>query len=132
MKIANSNSHGKTDTLAYLRELWPDPPVVHHAYLFSLPGEKSHWFKADDLEGMADRAISLSATADVYLGMGLAARANVGRRARREEVSAIACLWCDLDVAGDAHKGDHYPPTFEDARALANEAPLPPSLFVHS
>jgi hypothetical protein len=128
----DGNGPARDAALAYLRALWPDPPVGY-LLLFLLPGERCLWYPASDLGAVAGAAARHAASGNVYLGCALSPK-DYGKRGRckSEQARAIPGLWADIDVAGPAHKKAGLPPDLASAVSLAQEMPLPPSGLVHS
>lgn len=118
------------DTTRFLQLLWDNPPPGQVLVWHGPPQRRSVWyFSLDDVkvEGYLDR--------DLYTGVGIAALdAKLGDRirAKREEVIGIAGMWADIDVAGPAHQKPNLPPTDDTAQDILLQAPLPPTVVVHS
>lgn len=118
--------------LDFLQQLYgADAPG--HLVIWTLEGERSHWFPANDLEAVARRAVGLADTCNVYFGIGLHPQAlGSGKRGKAEGVIAIPGLWLDIDIKGEAHKGDKLPPDLGAALELLDECGPPPSVVVNS
>jgi hypothetical protein len=81
----------------------------------------------------AEAALQLSASADVYFGLGLR-RNDLGpkRRGGEEDVAVIPCAWLEIDYhAPGAHTRTDLPPDADAARSLLTGLPVP-SAVVHS
>jgi hypothetical protein len=97
--------------------------------VFILPGPRVEFF--DNLPAAAQYARSKQATHDVYFGVALMSPTTTGR-GQLEHIVSLSCLWVDLDLAGPAHPGHALPPTLDDAQALLQGMPYPPSITVDS
>ncbi|MFN9371937.1 MAG: hypothetical protein ACK6D3_08650, partial [Planctomycetaceae bacterium] len=97
--------------------------------VFTLPGQRSEFFTSSD--AAAQYASSKQSTHDVYFGVALMGPTAAGR-GQLEQVSALAFLWADIDLAGSAHPGHPLPQTIEEAQSLLAEMPYRPSLVVDS
>jgi putative DNA primase/helicase len=132
--MTNPSANGKhgfaADAAPFLDALFGYCPGHLYFYLWTRQGKRSHWFGCDALGEAAERASRLK-DKDVYVGVALSA-ADLGphRRIRAEEAAGVVGLWADVDVKGEAHKGELLPPTLGDARRLVAEFPLPPTAEV--
>lgn len=63
---------------------------------------------------------------DVYAGM-CTSHADLGplRRGEAAAVASMGCLWADIDIGGQGHKKENYPPTVEDAMGILAAYPKP-------
>lgn len=102
--------------------------------LFSLPNRRTAFFDVGQdgwIEDLAHRA-RRARDQNIYFGVGLLDHQPEKGRGSEGDVISIPGLWLDVDVAGDGHKADNLPPTFEEALDLIYEFPFPPTLVVYS
>lgn len=97
--------------------------------VFTTPGRQTRLFA--DYQQLAEYASQQSRTQNVYFGLGLVAGCPQGR-GRMPDIAGIGGLWCDIDVASDAHPKANLPTSVDEARGLLAEMPLSPSAIVHS
>lgn len=97
--------------------------------VFTTPSRQTRLFA--DYQRLADYASEQSRTQNVYFGLGLIAGRPQGR-GKLADIAGIGGLWCDIDVASDAHPKANLPQTIDEARGLLGEMPLSPSAVVHS
>ena len=97
--------------------------------VFTTPGRRTRLFA--DYQQLAEYAVQQSRTQNVYFGLGLVAGQPAGR-GRLDDIAGIGGLWCDIDVAGEAHPKANLPKSIEEARSLLAEMPLRPSAIVSS
>lgn len=96
--------------------------------IFTVPGERSRFFEtAAEAESYV---ASLPVELNIYHGMSLVGGSPAGRGATADMV-AYGSLWCDVDVAGEAHGGS-LPPDKGAAVSLLDGLPIAPSLIVDS
>jgi len=101
--------------------------------IWELPGKRTKWLEASNLEAIAERSIDLAAEHDVYFGIGLHRQALDGdHRGEADTVSAIPGVWVDLDFGTVGHKSTKNPPTLQDALAIVRAFPLSPAAIVHT
>lgn len=83
---------------------------------------------------MSDKAINLSNEGkSVYFGLGAGdIEKKSSERLTVAEVTAIPGVWVDIDIAGIGHKSERLPGTINEAMAIVNSLPLPPSIVVAS
>jgi hypothetical protein len=112
----------------FLRTLYPEIPG--YLAVFCLPAGESYFSKSHD--EAARIAISRAQQQNVYIGAGTFSTPLQQGRGRRSDVAAIPGVWADIDIAGEAHKAEHLPPTLEAALALLHTIPLTPTMLVHS
>lgn len=93
-----------------------------------------HFALPTDFHAVAEQALSLAETTDVYFGVGLRERDyGHGARGSADGIIAIPGLWADVDVAGPGHKVKDLPPDLETATVwLKTDLEFPPSLVVAS
>ena len=101
---------------------------------FSDRSNSTLWFPAHDLDGLAEATVDHAERADVYVGMGLYDKPlGAARRGSSEDVVAIPGLWAEIDIRGDVHVGDEYPPSAEAALAeIVDRYPLKHTVLVNS
>lgn len=97
--------------------------------VFTTPGRQTRLFA--DYQQLAEYASQQSRTQNVYFGLGLIAGCPQGR-GKLADIAGIGGLWCDIDVASDAHPKANLPTSIDEARGLLAEMPLSPSAIVHS
>lgn len=125
---------------APINKPWGPGSICRHVSVFTLPnmevarfpgspalsGEPRQW-----RERVAAYAGRQSPFQDVYFGLGLIGGDPPGR-GKASDVVGIGALWCDIDVAGPAHKNAKLPATIEEAHSILSAMPLAPSCIVHS
>ncbi len=97
--------------------------------VFTTPSRQTRLFA--DYQQLAEYALQQSRTQNVYFGLGLIAGCPQGR-GKLADIAGIGGLWCDIDVASDAHPKANLPTSIDEARGLLAEMPLSPSAIVHS
>lgn len=96
---------------------------THHTHAFRLPA----------VEDAANDAVARAESCDVYFGCCPYVQVDPGSRGDNEVAGALIGLWLDVDVKNpEAHAGDRYPETDEQAFDLIYDMPRRPSLVVHS
>ena len=120
------------DPKKFLTDLWGNPPPGV-ALVWTLPNNRSRWYTRFD---EVNQDVEHHAHEDVYTGVGIAnpnrARFTTQNRCTEEEVSGLAGMWADIDVAHPVHKKPNLPPTQEQALTTLEEALLEPTLLVDS
>jgi len=114
--------------------IWAYPTKLSH---YSHANKKIDRKKVSALESAETVEKSMQ---EVYFGLGLTddetkekRRLDFTNRAKAQHITAISCLWADIDIVGAGHKGKkRYPETIEKALELLNQMPLPPSIIVKS
>lgn len=101
----------------------------HRLPIFTLPSRRASFFTLST--EASHYALRSAATQDVYFGVGLI-QGEPKSRGCAEDVSAIGCLWADIDLFGPVHNKPRLPKTEGEARALLAEMPLPPSAVVRT
>ena len=93
--------------------------------VWTLADSRSTWFQDVDL-ACATLTGPLYANKDVYVGM-CTSHADLGplRRGEAATVASMGCLWADIDIGGQGHKKENYPPTTEDAMGVLAAYPKP-------
>lgn len=125
----------RTDTHQFVDALLGQVPDELHSMLWTLADKRSHWTPiAQGLDSIAESAISLGDTSDVYLAVSVASQAlGPFRRISSDNSAGIMGLWADIDVADpDVHKKWNLPPDEDAAIKLLERVGLPPSVLVHS
>ncbi|GMV83729.1 MAG: hypothetical protein AMXMBFR7_49130 [Planctomycetota bacterium] len=83
------------------------------------------------MEEACAQARTLSATQNVYVGVGLVG-GHVSGRGTLQDIVAIPGLWADLDLVAPFRQQKALPASLEDAQTLLAQLPFAPSLVVHS
>lgn len=122
---------------SYLETLYDGLTRSYWGYLWTLPDKRTYWFRVPDQIAEAEhKAQELADRADidgVYWGFGLGDEAHgPSRRYEKEQVRAIPGIWLDVDVKHPTHSKPNLPPSIDDAKRLAAEMPLPPSMVIES
>lgn len=120
-------------------DVFEAPPVPGHLVVWTKQDKNSHWVTWRELnkphwhwEYETDPTrlgVDLSASMDVYFGVGLQGQQSTGR-GTAGNVVAIPGLWADIDVQSSVHARSGLPPTKEAALALACEFPIHPTIVV--
>ena len=116
---------------ALLQALFPEVPEGQRIQIWTLPDKASYWFAAADEAAAA--ALRMAKTHDVYVSGGLR-RAGLGVdvRGKSDDVTGLAALWADFDVAGVAHAKKGLPQSMADVERILADLPLQPSAIVAS
>lgn len=118
-------------TTAFLRLLYGENAAGYLAIW--TPDRYTRWFEASELRRIAETALNLARTRDVYFGLGLQPAAlGMRQRGGAQDVITIPGVWVEIDVVHPTHTARNLPPTLDDAIRLAGIFPLPYSLLVHS
>lgn len=89
------------------------------------------WYTHDQYAEMADRALEIGDTSDVWYGMATRERYLSGRRGGDADCSGVGCMWADIDVAGPNHANiAGRLPDDDTARRMLREFPIPASIIV--
>ena len=116
----------------FLTSLWGASPPSH-VLVWTWPDKRSFWYTHFDDIG---QDLQRHEGKDVYTGVGLAP--STGKtptskgRVKENDISGIAGLWADIDVAHPVHKNGNLPPTRECALRALGELPFEPSILVSS
>jgi hypothetical protein len=127
---------GARETQPFLVASAPDPT---RAAAGTKPPWISSWSRLPaDVELIMQRTLELSATRDVYYGVGLGHPAckkpHPHTRLKDAQVWVVPGLLCDFDGAWGQHKGEGLclPESLERLVAFCHHLPSPPSLMVDS
>lgn len=131
----------------FLSLLWPgDIPAGGHLLLWSRKpdplawddgkrSEKRSWWckNIGEARGVLKRHVPLK-DRDWYIGSCLSGRAmGAFQRCKAADVTWMPGLWLDMDINDGFHKkGDRLPKSVDEARALLDAMPVPPSVVVFS
>ena len=116
----------------FLIELWGTAPPGK-VLIWTSPPKRSYWFT--NYTKVDERAEELSKTTNVYTGTGLAssnARVSERKRVIASNISAIAGLWADIDVAHEVHKKKNLAPSLEAATEAVETLYYSPTILVDS
>ncbi len=97
--------------------------------VFTLPDRRTRHFAS--MKAAALHAAKEAQQKEVYFGAGLAG-ANFGKRNCAKDVVAVGGLWADIDLTAPWRPHKPLPRTIEEARAIIEKLPFPPSLIVDS
>ena len=112
----------------FLNLLWGGKPEHLHILIWTHPAKTSYWFQSPD--SAATKASELGGNQNVYIGVGLAPHdAGPSNRCDAESVAALAGLWVDIDIAGNAHQAKALPATIDEALKIL-PAGMPPTVVV--
>jgi hypothetical protein len=133
----------KISPTEFLESIYPDLPDGTSFLIWRLEGRCSFWY--EDLGAVEDDWTDGN---DVYFGTCLqdldaALKAESARKNRPvdpqyirgtvDTISAMGCLWLDLDVSDDAaHKRPNLPPSYKDALSLLDDVEFKPTWIVDS
>ena len=119
-------------TADFLNNLWPDVPEGMELLIWTMPDKKSHWCKS--AAAAAVLVAQLAASKDVYVMASLQpAGLSPQQRGLAATATALCGLWLDVDIAGDGHSSQPYPPTKEAALEILYNDSLPaPTWLIHS
>lgn len=104
-----------------------------HLCIWEAACKQARFFK--DIAKAADYAASLSERQiDCYIGVGGFEVPPTKGRGKFDDVSYIAGVWLDIDIAGGSHAESKksLPPTFEDGLAIVQAMGPEPSLLVRT
>jgi hypothetical protein len=119
-------------TADFLNNLWPDVPEGMELLIWTMPDKKSHWCKS--AAAAAVLVAQLAASKDVYVMASLQPTGlSPQQRGLAATATALCGLWLDVDIAGDGHSSQPYPPTKEAALEILYNDSLPaPTWLIHS
>jgi hypothetical protein len=119
-------------TADFLNNLWPEVPEGMELLIWTMPDKKSHWCKS--AAAAAVLVAQLAASKDVYVMASLQpAGLSAQQRGAAASATALCGLWLDVDIAGDGHSSQPYPPTKEAALEILYNDSLPaPTWLIHS
>ncbi len=120
------------DPKEFLTSLWGKTPPGQ-VLIWTAPSKKSIWVTRFD---RVNREVQeLAQSEDVYTGVGLAsasAGTPGGKRVKAHNVSGIAGLWADIDIAHPVHQKENLPPDMTTALDLLDNLFYEPTLVVNS
>lgn len=91
------------------------------------------FFRRDEIPKAINLAMKFAPNENVYVSIGMIGQVpGPGRRGLESDVVCINSFWADIDFADECHKQKFLPPTLADARQLASDMGLEPSIVVHS
>ena len=115
---------------AFLAQLFDDAIADdRRVCIFTLPDRRTRHFLS--LKAAALHADKEAVTKDVYFGVGLAG-SSFGKRNAASEIAAIGGLWADIDIVAPWRADKRLPETLDEARALLEKLPFPPSIVIDS
>jgi putative DNA primase/helicase len=117
------------NTLEFLTELYGTLDNDYYMTLWSKTTKSTTWLSISDLQAIADQSIAMSASEDMFYGMGLASKPSDGR-VTADEVVVLPCLWVDIDLRDERHSD--APETILDALKFVDGLPFEPSIIVKS
>ena len=120
------------DPKQFLTSLWGKTPPGQ-VLIWTAPSKKSLWITRFDQVNRDVRELARSE--DVYTGVGLAntnARTTQEKRVKAHNVSGIAGLWADIDIAHPVHQKENLPPDMATALDLLDNLYYEPTLIVNS
>ena len=113
-----------------LESIFGDAPAPERRIaIFTLPSRQTRLFSA--YEPVSEYVAQQRDMQNIYFGLGLVAGQPAGR-GRFADIAGIGCLWCDIDVACEAHAKPNLPQSVEEAHSLLRQMPLRPSAIVFS
>lgn len=115
--------------LRFLRLLYENKPETDYVLIWQLHGRKSHWFQS--LESAANFA---AGERDLYLGVGLSPQDyGIADRCKADDITGIAGLWADIDIAHPgAHRKGNLPPDEKAGLSLLKSMNAKPTAVVRS
>jgi len=120
------------DALRFLRIVHGRKPAGMKILIWTLPGQTSRFFDTPD-EAAAYAMKRSKAGDDVYFGLGVIKKPPAKGRGKKQDVTAITCLWADVDIAhGVAHKKKNLPPDLKAAKKLIAAMGVPATVITHS
>jgi len=103
-----------------------------HFCIFTLPQRQARFFQSPTA-AVEHCARAAESKQNVYACMGLFESPPAHGRGDVAAVSAISCLWADVDVADEtAHKGKQYPASMDQAIDVARVGDLTPTMQIDS
>ncbi len=98
--------------------------------VWTLQGQKSHFFPTSDLNAIAGAAVRLGADCDAYMAVSVYPE-KPEKRGAADEASHVIGLFADIDIkTEDKHK--NCPPDKETALSILESFPLKPGIIVDS
>lgn len=116
----------------FLEALFPEVPEDAAILLWTLRGRRSVW--CTDVESAADKVVEIAD--DVYVGACLGPRSIMDdplaskKRAKKDQVVALAGFCLDIDFKHSAHQKKNLPPNLEAAMHLLDLMPCKASVKV--
>lgn len=99
--------------LEFLNELWQYKPEDQHILIWTLPDKRSRWFTS--VPAAAEYVAALKQF-DVYVGIGLAGKDyGPAHRCVSDQITGIAGIGADFDLASDVHAKKALPKTIQQA-----------------
>lgn len=118
------------DTIEFLTQLYDNVDGDYLLTLWNKSTKNTEWFPVSDYLAIGQRAIELSATDDVYFGVGLASQSKPKGRLTANEITCLTDLWVDFDLRDNTHPDN--PATVNDMMDFIESLPIQPSIVVHS
>jgi len=114
--------------LEFLNGLWQYKPEDQYILIWTAPDRRSRWFTS--VSAAAEYVAGINGGRDVYVGVGLAGKDyGPSHRCVSNEITGIAGMSADFDIASEAHAAKPLPRTIEEAISLA-PGHMPPSLTI--
>lgn len=118
----------------FLSSLFGGIPDDQCFYIWKLSSHMTFWHTKDQIH---DAAAFARQQTNIYVGVSLLHKALARQKGERQRVtnndsSGTVGLYSDIDFGTEGHKKPGNPPTVEDAMWVLDNAPLSPSLVVHS
>lgn len=125
------------EAATFLQSIWSDTPDTVGVLAYKKPsarGLQAVSFASGDTRRAAAKAIQLSDNGcDVYTHLALTDEEPApGRRLTASSVTALNCVWAELDYGADGHRIQAGPADPDLARQVIDSFPLPPSIVVSS
>jgi len=125
------------EAATFLASIWSDTPGAFGVLAYKAPSEPG--FRAVSFDSHASQRAAAEAIQfsddgyDVYTHLGLADEPPApGRRLTSKSVTALNCVWAELDYGVEGHKKQAGPEDPDLAREVIDGFPLRPSLVVSS
>ena len=103
--------------------------------LFNKPSKRSTFVPLSKVAWSSEaarHAMRARDAEDVYFAVGVQGQQPQSGRGKQAGVSALPCLWADIDVIGPNHAATNLPPTLEDAWKIIEAIPFKPTIVVYS
>jgi hypothetical protein len=109
--------------LEFLNALWQYKPEDQHILIWTLPEKRSRWFTS--VPAAAEYVTALK-KCDVYVGIGLAGKDyGPAHRCVSDQITGIAGIGADFDLASEAHSKKALPKTVQQAASIIPPAFAP-------